>query len=243
MKSHSIRPQSAAKPSISVLVMHRFRILAEMLGGVLREHPEVTLAGVVQAPELALDQLKGQSEVDILVFDVRSCSAPAQFVRQLRHRWGSLKVLLMGVAPEEEVVELIEAGACAYVPLTATLNEWMRTISQVHRGQAPCCPVVVAAVLDRLKQLSSETPAVEKRAAQGANGLTDMEGKVLEQLATGCSNRELGQQLGVSVSTVKMHVHSILGKLQVERRQDAVRVAAESGPLKLDLPQFRRQLT
>lgn len=240
MKLHPTRFKPVAEPSISVLVMHRFQILAEMLGGVLREHPEVTLAGVVQTPDLALTTLRGHDAVDILVFDVRSCTSPVRFVRQLRNTSANLKVLPMGVSPQEEIVELIEAGACAYVPLTATLNEWMRTISQVHRGQAPCCPGVVAAVLERLKQLSSETPEVERSAVDGIGGLTDMEGKVLEQLAMGCSNRELGQQLGVSVSTVKMHIHSILGKLRVERRQDAVRVAAELGLLKPPRAYLRR---
>lgn len=221
---------SVARVPISVFLLMRYRILADMLSGLLGERPEFSLAGVAAEPSQALTEISRRDDVDVLVLDVKSCPAPARFVREVAQCSMSTKVLPTSVSPEKDVVELLEAGACGYVPINASLDELLVTIGQVHRHQAPCCPVVIEAVLDRLKELSDgATPTpIECPLAT----LTDKELTVLELLALGSSNRQLSSRLGLSISTIKTHVRSILAKLRVERRQDAALVAAELGLLR-----------
>ncbi|MEM6796592.1 MAG: response regulator transcription factor [Acidobacteriota bacterium] len=240
-ETRSFKP--APSRPISVLVVHRYRILADALGKALGERPDFELAGVMAESVDLLDILardRSKAAADVVVFDVQIARSPVRLIREIRSRCPDAKILPMSVRPDAGVVALIEAGACGYVPLEAGLEDLLATIRQVHHNLAPGSPEVVEAVLHRLKELSGGESA-RSPAPVGPGELTLREKRVLELLASGCSNRQLADRLGISVSTVKMHLRNLFGKLGVERRQEAVRVAAESGLVRPALASSSRQ--
>jgi DNA-binding NarL/FixJ family response regulator len=119
---------------------------------------------------------------------------------------------------DHELLAFIEAGARAYTSSSASLDELVSTIKAVEREESPCSGHLGALVAVRIAALAK----AQRNSAQSGL-LTAREHEILRLVAVGLSNKEIGQQLSISLHTVKIHVHRILEKLQVRRRRDAAR--------------------
>jgi DNA-binding NarL/FixJ family response regulator len=140
---------------------------------------------------------------------------------------------------DEEVEGALEAGARGYLLKDASASEVVRAVRVCARGEALLAPSVTRWVLDRY--VRSDPPAGAGRpgrdvAAGPARGpssrladLTEREREVLLLVAQGLSNAEIGRHLFVSETTVKSHVRSILGKLDLRDRVQATVLAYEEG--------------
>ncbi|HYX26442.1 MAG TPA: response regulator transcription factor [Thermoanaerobaculia bacterium] len=151
-------------------------------------------------------------------------------VRAARERWAEAEAVVLGLDREDEsVVDFVEAGAHAYVLQGASPEGLVTVVREVHEKRSPTSPQVVTAVLRRIATLS-RLP-VAPLPPRFADPLTSREAEILALLARGLGNKEICQRLHITVQTVKNHVHSILAKLQVHRRREAVRFAYETGLL------------
>ena len=149
-------------------------------------------------------------------------------IREARERWAEANAVVLGLDREDEsVVDFVEAGAHAYVLQGASPEGLMTTVREVHERRSPNSPRVVTAVLRRIASLSG-IPVPPLRLTEP---LTPREAEILALIASGLGNKEICRRLRITVQTVKNHVHSILAKLRVHRRREAVRLAYESGLL------------
>lgn len=123
---------------------------------------------------------------------------------------------------DEYVFEAMRAGAAGFVLKRVPPTELIEAVRIVAAGESLLFPASTRAVIERFA------------AAEGVDlpELTEREQAVLRELARGCSNQEIASGLFVSVETVKSHVASILMKLGVRDRTQAVIVAYESGFVK-----------
>jgi DNA-binding NarL/FixJ family response regulator len=115
------------------------------------------------------------------------------------------------------MIEIAEAGGAGCVTREQSLDELVATLRAVSRGEARFSPRVVAAFLDHIAVLASEHTTPPPLLA-----LTAREREVLALIGRGFSNKEISAHLTIEVATVKNHVHSILEKLHVRRRTEAV---------------------
>jgi DNA-binding NarL/FixJ family response regulator len=119
---------------------------------------------------------------------------------------------------DEDIFRALQAGAATYVLKDARSEELLRIVRQVHGGERPL-PDNVAALL----------------AARSAHPvLTAREIEVLQLVALGLRNKEVGAELGVSNETIKVHVKNILAKLGVNDRTAAIKVARQRGIIHVD---------
>lgn len=118
---------------------------------------------------------------------------------------------------DEEIYQAVRAGARAYLLKDAPLEELLDCIRKVHAGET-CIPPALAAKL--ASRMSGEA-------------LTGREIDVLKLLAKGRSNKEIGSDLFISETTVKTHVRSIFGKLNVLSRTEAIAAANKRGLIQL----------
>lgn len=167
--------------------------------------------GIRQASELSPDvvlmdlNMPGMSGIEA----TQRLSAAAPLVRVL---------VLTVVADQRNVTDALLAGACGYLVKDASIDQIIEGIKAAARGESLISPRIASQLVLRLR----EPPEVEPSLA-GAE-LTPRESEVLEMVARGMDNREIGKALYLSQHTVKNHVSSILVKLQVENRiQAAVR--------------------
>jgi DNA-binding NarL/FixJ family response regulator len=154
----------------------------------------------------------------ILIFGGAAPSSVIVAINKFRLFYPSAIVVLLGADyPDDELLFLIEAGVQAYTSADASLEEVVNTITAVQRGESTCSPQLGALVAARIALLARSP----KSSLQPS--LTAREQQILRLVAAGLSNKEIAQQLSISLHTVKIHVHRILEKLQVRRRREAAR--------------------
>ncbi|GMK38703.1 DNA-binding response regulator [Paenibacillus sp. CCS19] len=128
----------------------------------------------------------------------------------LMQRYPELKiVMLTSFLEDDKVLAAVEAGAVSYVLKTVSAEELIYALMGAAKGM----PVMTGDVSQAL------TRGLRQRSAQGADeGLTDREKEVLLLIADGMSNKEIAEELHISVKTVKTHVSNLLMKCELEDR-------------------------
>jgi DNA-binding NarL/FixJ family response regulator len=132
------------------------------------------------------------------------------------------KVIAVGVSEDDEstIVACAEAGVTGYHLRSESLHDLLLLLRKVTHGDYACSPRVAAILLQRLSMLASKRkPGSEELV------LTAREIQILRMLEMGLSNRDIADQLCIALHTVKNHVHSVLGKLGVRTRAQAVAVS------------------
>lgn len=119
---------------------------------------------------------------------------------------------------DEDIYRALQAGAQAYLLKDTLRNELLETIRLVYKGHKRIPPEIAAKLAERIT--SSE--------------LTERETDVLREIVNGLSNKEIGLRLNITAGTVKAHVNSILNKLGVSDRTQAVTAALKRGIVHLD---------
>ena len=129
-------------------------------------------------------------------------------------------VMLTSFLEDEKVVAAIEAGAVSYVLKTVSAEELIYALNGAVKGM----PVMTADVSQAL------TRGLRQRTAQGADeGLTEREKEVLLLIAEGRANKEIAEELHISIKTVKTHVSNLLMKCELEDRTQLAVFAHRKG--------------
>lgn len=126
---------------------------------------------------------------------------------------------------DEYVATAIAVGASGFLLKDATAEELVAAIRAVAAGDAVLAPSLVRAVFEQARA----RPTVPSASVPGIDELTEREREVLEHLASGRSNAEIGEALFLSEATIKTHVSHVLTKLGVRDRVQAVIAAFEAG--------------
>jgi DNA-binding NarL/FixJ family response regulator len=155
--------------------------------------------------------------------------------RAIRERHPDIQVLVLTTFDDDEsIFAALQAGARGYVLKDTPSEQLARDIQAVHSGESSLSPSVtrrvIAELLDRQPAGSSHPPAPPDLPRIGSDGrerLSERELDVLRLAAQGLSNREIGARLHITEGTVKNHVSSLLSKLQLRDRTQAVLYAKE----------------
>jgi DNA-binding NarL/FixJ family response regulator len=132
------------------------------------------------------------------------------------------KVIAVGVSEDDEptIVACAEAGVTGYHLRSESLADLLLLIHKLTHGESACSPRVASILLRRLSMLAAERQPGPKELL-----LTAREIEILGMLEMGLSNRDIADQLCIALHTVKNHVHSVLGKLGVSTRAQAMAVS------------------
>ena len=154
---------------------------------------------------------------DVIVMDVRLTDGSGiDATREIRARRPEARVLMLtSYADDEALFASIMAGASGYVLKQIRMGELINAVRAVAAGQSLLDPAVTSAVLDRLRK-GKHLLRDEKLAR-----LTPQEERILELVAEGQTNRDIGLALHLAEKTVKNYVSTILSKLEVARRAEA----------------------
>lgn len=157
---------------------------------------------------------------DVVIMDLRlpGMSGFEAIARIHRELPGLGILVLSNYEGSEDVHRALSAGALAYLTKDAGAEILVEAILSVKAGKRFVPPAIGALLAERV-------PAVQ---------LTGRERDVLRLLARGCSNRDAGEQLGISENTVRIHVSRILDKLGVTDRTQAVLLAIQKGLVHVD---------
>jgi DNA-binding NarL/FixJ family response regulator len=200
---------------IRVLVVSGIRLYREGLTHIMRADGRLEVVGVAATADEALSELDSLGP-DVILLDMTTIADLAE-VAAFTERCRVTKVVALGVVSNErEVVACAEAGVAGYVLREDTLEQLVRAIESATRNELSCAPWTAAALLRRLATLATRQPSRPDEPR-----MTRREREILEFLDRGLSNKEIAVRLGVELSTVKNHVHSVIQKLGVHRRGEA----------------------
>jgi len=199
-------------------------VVASVLAGSGR-HEVVATGG--SAEEAA--QWPAETKPDVALLDVGlpGCSG-IELAGELAKKFpGVLCLMITGVSDDASLLDAIRAGAVGYVLKSADTTAVIAAIDDALAGGAPMSPAIARRVLALMQEAPAGLPATDSDLAP----LTAREAEVLGFVAEGASDKQVGDKLGVSRSTVKNCLLAIYGKWRVKSRTAAaVKFVRAGGP-------------
>ena len=214
-------------PSVRVLLVDDEKLVRAGLRALVDGEQGITVVGEAGDGAEAISKTKALTP-DVVCMDVRMPNVDGiQATRVLTERHPDSKVLVLTTFENDDYVhEALQAGAQGFLLKRAAPDAVVSAILTVHQGDSLLYPDAVR------RLVASAAPAAPTK--PGLPMLSEREGEVLRLIARGLSNAEIAGELFVTVETVKTHVTSILGKLGVRDRVQAVIRAYETGFVPLD---------
>ena len=166
---------------------------------------------------------------DVILMDVAMPDMNGmEATRQLGVCCPSVAVLALTIHEEEDYFfEMLDAGASGYIPKRAAPDDLLTAIRTVHRGEVFLhSSVATVLVRDYLQRGGGAAEA-------DLSGLTEREREVLTLIAEGLTNKQIGEQLGISPRTVARHRDNITGKLNLSSRAELTRYAIKKNLIRL----------
>jgi DNA-binding NarL/FixJ family response regulator len=202
---------------ITVLVASEVRLYRESLEQMLRLAPGLrVLDGALDAAE-TLDRTQ-HCQPCVVLLDMAMDGALA-VARQISRQWRATKVVALGMPEfETEVLSCASVGVAGYVTRGASMDDVLEAIQAAARGDVRCSPRVAGFLFRHIASLATELPP----SPAPTSALTARESQILELLRQGMTNKMISRRLGIELPTVKNHVHSVLAKLGVHRRAEAM---------------------
>jgi DNA-binding NarL/FixJ family response regulator len=193
---------------------------------ILNAEPDIEVVGEAGGGLAAVTNAEGLHP-DVILMDVRMPDLDGiQATRRIVHDEDSPRVLVLTTFDlDEYVYEALRAGASGFLLKDAPEDQLLAAIRVVAAGGSLFAPSVTRRLIQRFAD--DRAPAVAESAALGE--LTERERDVLKLIARGLSNGEIAEELVVSEHTTKTHVSSILRKLDLRDRVQAVVLAYECG--------------
>ena len=171
----------------------------------------------------AEDGLMGipRDQPDVVLMDINLPGINGvECVRQLTGAMPDLIVLMLTVYEDTDAIfQSLTAGASGYLLKRTSSAELLDAIRQAREGSSPMSGHIARKVVQYFHR---SPPAGPAPAAESMSELSPRELAVLERLAQGCLYKEIGEQLGISLDTVRKHLGQVYKKLHVRSRTEAV---------------------
>ncbi len=211
----------AHREPVRVVVVDDHHVVREGLVSLLKAAGDIEVVGEAADGIEAIAQIC-QHQPDVTLLDLRMPRADGvEVIRCIRSESPQARfIVLTTFEGDEDIYRALQAGASAYLLKGITAAEMVKTIRTVHAGNSYFPPAITQKLAERMRR----------------RVLTARELDVLEQIVSGKNNKEIGTELRIYQTTVKSHVNSLLGKLCVNDRTQAVTVAIRRGIVSIDFP-------
>lgn len=202
-----------------VFLLDDHEVVRQGVRALLESTGQITVIGEASLAEEAVARVRAVRP-RVAILDVRLPDGNGvEVCREIRSEFSDVYCLMLtSYSDDEALFEAIMAGASGYVLKQIRGNELVQAVLRVAQGESLLDPAVTGRVLRRLREPSEE----DERLAR----LTEQERRILDLIAEGCTNRQIGQRLHLAEKTVKNYVSNMLTKLGMERRTEAAVFAA-----------------
>ena len=206
---------------ITIVLVDDHRVVARSLKAYLESFPDLRVVGVVDSGEELLEHVdEWRPQIVLQDLLLPGGMDGIETTRRILERTPQVKVIALTASIDEaRMMGVLRAGASGYVRKDADPEVLLAAVRAVARGKTYIDPSVSRQMVG---------------AAQTRDDLTPREMDVLRLVAMGRSNKEIADVLGIAEETVKSHVGSVLSKMQVENRAQAIVHALKSGLVSLE---------
>ena len=211
---------------IRVLLVEDDEIFRLGLTVSLKKCPEVELLDTCEDGQTAL-KLADKLNPDLILMDVGlPVMTGIEATREIKKRHPDIKVLALTSHTEAKIVnQIMDAGADGFCLKGVSTERLIVSIEEVCRGTFWVDAAVAELVRGRFTSTGTEKSSLPPQQKEAFETLTEREKEVLDLIAQGKKNNEIAEELYISPGTVRVHVHSILHKLDVRDRTQAALLA------------------
>lgn len=204
---------------IRILVVDDHPLMRDGFAALIRQRTDMRLVGDAANGQQALELFR-RHRPDVTLMDLgMPVMDGVTAIRAIRKEFPSARILVLTMRNgDEDVHQALQAGARGFLLKDSTWQEITQAIQQTGQGLKPIAAVAAAALAERV----------------GSAQLTEREQQVLGAMARGFPNKQIATEFNISEATVKAHVTSILSKLGVTDRTQAVTSAMRRGLVHLD---------
>jgi DNA-binding NarL/FixJ family response regulator len=206
------------KERIRILIADDHSVVREGLVSLVKRKADMAVVGEASNGREAVDLWK-EHRPDITLLDLRMPELDGVgAIKEIRGLDENARIVVLTTFDgDEDIYRAIKAGAKGYLLKDSAREALMECIRKVHSGETCIPPDLAAKLADRVS----------------GEALSAREIEVLQRIAAGKSNKEIGAELFISEGTVKTHVKSIFSKLDVVSRTEAVANASRRGLIQL----------
>jgi DNA-binding NarL/FixJ family response regulator len=203
---------------IRVLVVDDHPVVRMGLGSMLGSQKGIKVVGMVASGGEALTSLP-KVHPDVVLMDLRMPEMDGvDAIVALRAAEPNVKILVLtNYQMDEDVFNALQAGALGYLVKSAPQEDVIHAIRTVNQGKLCIPPVIAAKLAERISHSS----------------LSPREVEVLQFVAKGLTNKEIGSILFISDKTARNHVISLMAKLEAKDRTEAVTIAIRKGLIRV----------
>ena len=209
---------SMKKKPIRLLIADDHSVVREGLVSLVKRKSDIVVVAEASNGREAVDLWK-RHRPDVTLLDLRMPELDGVgAIKEIRELDANAHIVVLTTYDgDEDIYRAIKAGAKAYLLKDTARDALVETVRRVHAGETYLPPPLAAKLAERVS---------------GA-ALSQREMEVLQRMATGKSNKEIGAELFISDGTVKTHVSSIFTKLEVVSRTEAIAAATRRGLIQL----------
>ncbi len=227
---HRILQGNSGMSYIKVMIADDHAVVREGTRRILEQEPGlVVIADATNGLEAI--EMASRLKPDVAIIDI---SMPlldgVETTKQIKNNCPEITVLILSAYDDDEFVfNLLEAGAAGYLLKDVRGRELVEAVKAVYAGESVLHPSIARKVLDRFVSTS------QKPKKQGSlETLSQREREILKLATRGLSNRDIAEELCLSIRTVQGHLTHIFNKLQVVSRTEAVVRGLKEGWITLD---------
>jgi DNA-binding NarL/FixJ family response regulator len=200
---------------IRVSIVEDNRGTRESLTELLDRAPALRFVSAHPSGEDALRRIPLEAP-DVVLMDINLPKMNGiECVAKLKEQMPKTQVLMLTTYEESDLIfDSLRKGASGYLLKNMPPAELIQAIEQVHVGGAPMSMQIARKVVNHFQQIKKPQSDMEK--------LTKREHEILALLAKGYLYKEIADQLGITLSTVRAHLHTVYEKLHVQSRTEAV---------------------
>lgn len=204
--------------NVRVFLLDDHEIVRRGLRELLESEGDLTVVGEAGTAEEALARIPVAAP-QVAVLDVRLPDGDGvEVCREVRSRHPEIQCLMLtSYADDEALFSAIMAGASGYILKQVRGADLLDGVRRVARGESLLDPSVTRRVLERLRTKPEDDEL---------SALTEQERKILDLIAEGLTNRQIGERMFLAEKTIKNYVSNLLAKLGMSRRSEAAAYAA-----------------
>jgi len=206
------------KERIRILIADDHSVVREGLVSLVKRKSDMVVVAEASNGREAVELWK-EHRPDVMLLDLRMPELDGVgAIKEIREMDENAHIVVLTTYDgDEDIYRAIKAGAKAYLLKDTARDALVDTVRRVHAGETYLPPQLAAKLAERVS----------------GQALSPREIEVLQRMAVGKSNKEIGAELFISEGTVKTHIKSIFSKLDVVSRTEAVATATRRGLIQL----------
>ena len=211
---------------MKIFIVDDHVLFREGLASLLASQPDFQVVGEAGSAKSAIERIPEQ-DPDLVLLDINLPDADGlEVLHSIQENKPATRVVMLTVHESDDLLfAAIREGARGYLLKDTPIKHLLASLRAIKRGE----PALTRSMTGRLVEEFSRVSALDE-SSQDLSVLTPRELEVLAELGKGATNTEIAERLVITVNTVKVHIHNILEKLNLQNRREAGRFFRRNRP-------------